>query len=127
MFGWLKRAASPVGQTSVQQGSFDFRGNPGHDYDQWSWPWFPASSQYTFYNAIPGNVLPGWNKWIQVHGTLEQLQPAWTMPTSAEQSNAWQRAQSGLQALRFGQAQSARYVAFQSANWQSLYYNGGID
>ena len=126
--GWLKRAVSPVKTTTIQQGSFAFRGQPGHDYDTWSWPHFPANNQYTFFNAVPGNILPSFNKYVtQNQGAGAQLQPSWTMPSNSEQPNAWIRGHSGLQALRFGQNQSARYVAAQSASWQTLYYNGGID
>lgn len=122
-----KRAKSPVGQVTIQQGSFSFRGNPGHDYDLWSWPYAPANNQYTYFNAVPGNVLPSFNKFIQSAASLEQIQPSWQNPSNSEQPNAWQRAQSALQALRFGQNQSAMYMAKQSASWQTLYYNGGVN
>jgi hypothetical protein len=127
MFSFLRRAQSRVGQAQINQGSFTFRGNPGHDYDLWSWPYQPAASQYTYFNAIPGNALPSFNKFVQHPATLQQIQPSWQMPSNSEQPNAWIRGNSALQALRFGQNQSAMYIARQSAAWQTLYYNGGVD
>lgn len=127
MFGLFKRARSPVGQAQINQGSFTFRGNPGHDYDLWAWPYPPAASQYTYFNAIPGNVLPSTNKFVQRAASLQQIQPTWQNPTNSEQPNAWIRGASALQALRFGQNQSALYAARQSAAWQTLYYNGGVN
>lgn len=123
----FKRAHSPVGQVSIENGSFTFRGQPGHDYDLWSWPYAPANNQYTYFNAVPGNMLPSFNKFIQHTASLAQIQPSWQNPSNQEQPNAWIRAHSGLQALRFGQNQSAMYAARQSAAWQTLYYNGGVD
>lgn len=127
MFGWLRRARSPVGQTEIGQAAFPFRGNPAHDYDQWSWPFAPANSQYTYFNAIPGNMLPSFNKFVQHPATLQQIQPSWQNPTNSEQPNAWIRGAPAGNVLRFGQNQSAMYAARQSAAWQTLYYNGGID
>lgn len=126
MFGFLKRPRSPVKQTAIGQGSFAFRGDAGHDYDLWSWPYPPANSQYTYFNAIPGNALPSFYKFVQRPASLQQVQPSWQNPTNSEQPNAWIRGHSALQALRFGQNQSANYIAHQSATWKARYYNGGV-
>lgn len=127
MWHFFKRAESPVGQISIGQAAFTFRGDPGHDYDLWSWPYAPANSQYTYFNAIPGNMLPSTFKFVQKSASLAQQQPSWQNPSNSEQPNAWIRGHSGLNALRFGQNQSSNYLAQSSARWQALYYNGGVD
>lgn len=122
------RPRGRVGLQEIQQGSFGFRGNPGHDYDTWSWPWFPAVNRQTYFNAIPGNQLPSFNKFINRAGNFTfNAQPSWQRQTTIEQQNAWQRSHSGYQVLKWGQAQAANYSAALSARWQALYYNGGVD
>lgn len=121
------KKSSPVQLTQVQQGSFSFRGNPGHDYDTWSWPYPKASTQYTYFNAQAGNLtaLPSFNKFIPVLRTNQQVQPSWQHNTNQQARTALQNAHSGQSVLSFGQKQSADYVQ-SSAALRRASYMGGV-
>ncbi len=124
-FSFLKKE-SPVALQQISRAPLAFRGTEGYAPDQYpaGTPFPPANNQYTYFNAIPGNQLPSFNTYMTV-GT-GQYSPIWQMPTSKELNNAHQNALSGIQALMFGQQQSGKYRQNQSANWQALYYNGGV-
>jgi hypothetical protein len=128
IMGWFsfQKKVSPVPVVPFGRGAFAFRATEGAYPDVYpnGTPFPPANNQYTFFNAIPGNQLPSTAKYM-VQG-VGQYAPVWQNPTNAEQRNAHQNANSGMQVLRFGQQQSASFRQQQSANWQALYYNGGV-
>jgi hypothetical protein len=120
------KPASPVGLTSVDQGSFSFRGNPGHDFDTWTWPYVKPSTQYTYFNAQAGNLtaLPSFNKFIPIIRTNSQVQPSWQYNTNQQARTALQNAHSGQTVLTFGQSQSANYMQASAAVRRAAYMGG---
>lgn len=122
MMGFHKTPEGALPLWQQQQGSFPFRGNIGHDYDQWPWLYPAQTNQYqTYFNSWYGNQMPNFSIFVPIYREPQQgVMSAWLTHTNYQQQNALQAAGRGSTHLQFGQQQSANYITSLGKQWSRL-------